>query len=42
MRNNNGDPSQALVLVAPRVKEPEEQTVAPQAAELSFPQDAVA
>ena len=42
MRNGNGDPSQALVLVVPIVKEPEEQTVAPQAANLLFPEDTVA
>ena len=42
MRNGNGDPSQELVLVVPRVEEPEEQTVALQAADLSFPEDTIA
>ena len=42
MRNGNGDPSQVLVLVVPRVEEPEEQTVALQAIDLSFPKDMVA
>ena len=42
MRNGNGDPSQALVPVVPRVEEPEEQTMALQAANLSFPEDTFA
>ena len=42
MRNGNGDPPQALVLVVPRAEEPEEQTIALQAADLSFPEDTVA
>ena len=42
MRNGNGDPSQALVPVVPRVEEPEEQIVALQAADLSFPEDTIA
>ena len=42
MRNGNGDPSQALVPMVPRVEEPEEQTMALQAANLSFPEDTVA
>ena len=42
MRNNNGYQTQALVLVVPTVEEPEEQTVALQAADLSFPIDTVA
>ena len=42
MRNNNGDPSQVLVLVIPKVEELEEHFVALQATDLSFPQDAVA
>ena len=42
MRNGNGDPSQALVPVVPGVEEPEEQTVALQATDLSFPEDTVA
>ena len=41
MRNNNGDPSQTLVPVVPRVEEPEDQTVAHQAAKLPFPEGAV-
>ena len=39
MRNGNEDPSQALVPVVPRVEEPEEQTVALQAENLSFPKN---
>ena len=42
MRNSNGDPSEALVPVVPRVEEPEEQIVALQAIDLSFPEDTVA
>lgn len=42
MRNGNGNPSQALIHMVPRVKESEEQFVALQAVDLSFPQDAVA
>ena len=42
MRNGNGDPSQALVPMVPRVEEPKEQTVALQAADLSFPEDTIA
>ena len=42
MRNGNGDTSQALVPVVPKVEEPEEQTVALQAANVSFPEDTVA
>ena len=42
MRNGNGDLSQALVSVVPRVEEPKEQSVALQATELSFPEDTVA
>ena len=42
MRIGNGDPSQALVPVVPRVEEPEEQTVALQATDLSFPKETVA
>ena len=42
MRNGNGDPSQALVPVDPRIKELKEQIVALQAADLSFPEDTVA
>ena len=42
IRNGNGDPSQTLVPVVPRVEEPEEQTVALQATNLSFPEDTVA
>ena len=42
MRNGNGDPSQALVPVVPRVEEPKEQTVALQAADLSFLEDTIA
>ena len=42
MRNDNGDPSQVLVPVGPRVEEPEEHTVALQAADLSFPEDTIA
>ena len=42
MRNGNGDPSQALVPMVPSIKEPEEQTVVLQAANLSFPEDAFA
>ena len=42
MRNSNGDPSLALVLVVPRVEELEKQTVALQAANLTFPEDMVA
>ena len=42
MRNGNGDPSQALVLVVPTVEEPEEQIVALQAADLPFLEDTVA
>ena len=42
MRNGNGDQTQALVPVVPRVEEPEEQTVALQVADLSFPVDTVA
>ena len=36
MRNGNGDPSQALVLMVLRVEEPKDQTMALQAVELSF------
>ena len=42
MRNSNGDPSQALVLVVPRVKELEDQTMALQATQMPFLKDAVA
>ena len=42
MRNGNGDPSQALVLVVPRVEELEGQTVALQARNLSFIEDMIA
>ena len=42
MRNGNEDPSQALVPVVPTMKEPKEQTVALQVADLSFPVDTVA
>ena len=42
MRNGNGDQTQALIPVVPTVEEPEEQTVALQAAALSFPEDTVA
>ena len=42
MRNGNGDPSQELVPLVPRVEEPEDQAVALQATDLSFPADAVA
>ena len=42
MRNSNGDPSLVLVLVVPKVEEPEDQTVARQATELSFLEDTVA
>ena len=42
MRNSNGDSSQALVPMVPRVEKPEEQFVALQAVDLSFPEDAVA
>ena len=42
MRNGNGDPSIALVPVVPRVEEPEEQSLALQATELSFLEDIVA
>ena len=42
MRNGNGDQTQALVPVVPTVEEPEEQTVALQVADLSFPVNTVA
>ena len=42
IRNGNGDLSQALVPMVPRFEEPEDQTVALQAAKLSFPEDTVA
>ena len=42
IRNGNGDPSQELVPVVPRVKELEEQTVALQAVDLSFLEDTIA
>ena len=42
MRNGNGDPSQALVPVIPRVEELEEQSVALQAVDLPFSEDTVA
>ena len=42
MRSDNGDLSQELVPVVPKVEEPEEQYVALQAAELAFPEDTVA
>ena len=42
MRNSNGDLSLALVPMVPRVEEPEEQYVALQVIELSFPKDAIA
>ena len=42
MRTGNGDQTQALIPVVPTVEEPEEQTVALQAAALSFPEDTVA
>ena len=42
MRNGNGDPFQALVPVVPKVEELEEQIVALQAVDLSFPEDMVA
>ena len=42
MRNGNGDQTQALVPVVPTVEEPEEQTVALQVVDLSFPIDTVA
>ena len=37
MKNSNGDPSQVLVPVVPRVEEVEEQTVALQAVEFVIP-----
>ena len=39
MRNGNGDPSQALVPVVPKIDEPEELSMALQATDLSFLQD---